>query len=274
MSIAQTKADGRVVVAGLSAGELVAAAESRLRSGLTVLIDASDRPALAAALAEHIEGGRYVVLRPNASRWDAALTRVRDLVLAAVAAVLVVPILIFLAVVIRLSSPGPTLFRTTVVGRNGSSFVWRKLRTMRAGTAVDEDRRREAFAQYMAASPSTELGGKVIDEQRVTRIGRFLRRHSVDELPQLLNVIRGDMALVGPRPCLQYEYELQQAWQLLRFRVRPGLTGPWQVHGRSRVSFDEMVLIDYCYSRSRSFWKDWVLIFRTLAVVVTGRGGL
>jgi lipopolysaccharide/colanic/teichoic acid biosynthesis glycosyltransferase len=148
---------------------------------------------------------------------------------------------------------------------------------MRPGRPEDDALRRE---RYRAALLDQELTGasgpaprKIVDESRLTPIGRVLRRHSIDELPQLWNVLRGEMTLVGPRPCLPYEYELQAPWHRLRYRVKPGLTGPWQAHGRSRVSFDEMAYMDYCYGRARSFVLDLRLILRTVAVVVTGEGG-
>lgn len=116
---------------------------------------------------------------------------------------------------------------------------------------------------------------KVVDLQRVTKIGSILRRHSIDELPQLLNVLRGNMTLVGPRPALPYEHELFADWQRLRVAgITPGLTGPWQAYGRSRATFDEMVLMDYCYGHSRSFLLDIRLMVRTLWVMVTGEGGI
>jgi lipopolysaccharide/colanic/teichoic acid biosynthesis glycosyltransferase len=202
-------------------------------------------------------------------------------------------------VIIKRTSPGPVFFATTVVGRDGRTFTWRKLRTMHVGAPADDLRRREAYRRFLSErderastgasaarpdAPGTTQGHasvtaadhaprKLVDERRVTPIGRFLRRHSIDELPQLWNVLRGEMTLVGPRPCLPYEFELQAPWHRRRFRVTPGLTGPWQAYGRSSLTFDEMALLDYCYGQVTSFWLDARLILRTAQVVLTGEGG-
>jgi lipopolysaccharide/colanic/teichoic acid biosynthesis glycosyltransferase len=138
--------------------------------------------------------------------------------------------------------------------------------------------RRAHYRAFVSGGPATQDArpavGKILDSSRVTLLGWLLRRHSLDELPQLWNVLVGDMSLVGPRPCLAYEYELQAEWQRLRYRVQPGLTGAWQAFGRSRTSFDEMVLIDYCYGGMKSPWLDLKLILRSLRVMATGEGGM
>ena len=133
----------------------------------------------------------------------------------------------------------------------------------------DEVRRRRDFAQYVAGGRGR---AKIVDQSRVTAVGRVLRRHSLDELPQLWSVLQGNMTLVGPRPCLVYEYELLKPWHRRRFAVRPGLTGLWQVRGRGRVRADEMALMDIGYALGRTWWTDLRLLGETVRVVLTGRG--
>jgi len=233
-------------------------------------------PVLGRALGERYGGSVCVVLRPDPlSRAAAIALRMRDVVAATAGLVALAPLVGVLAVLIKGSSPGPVFFATEVVGRDGRTFVWRKLRSMRPGTATDEERRRAQFRAFVEGRLEGDgpAPRKLVDEARVTGIGRFIRRHSLDELPQLWNVLRGEMSLVGPRPCLPYEYEAQPPWQRLRYRVTPGLTGPWQAYGRSRVTVDEMALMDYCYGYRRSFWLDARIILRTVWVVITGEGG-
>jgi lipopolysaccharide/colanic/teichoic acid biosynthesis glycosyltransferase len=119
----------------------------------------------------------------------------------------------------------------------------------------------------------TRPTGKLENDPRITGIGRWLRRHSLDELPQIYNVLRGDMSLVGPRPCLPYEFEQYAPWHKERFSVRPGMTGLWQVSGRSSVSFNDMVILDLYYIHNISLWLDAAIALRTVGVVLTGKGG-
>jgi lipopolysaccharide/colanic/teichoic acid biosynthesis glycosyltransferase len=200
------------------------------------------------------------------------------------ALVLLSPLLLVVAVLIKTGSPGPVFFATTVVGKDRRSFVWHKLRSMRVmSEAEDIERRRakfQAFVEATRASADESLPGsetthkKVIENRRVTPVGRFIRKFSIDELPQLWNVLRGEMSLVGPRPCLPYEEEFYTDWRGQRFRVQPGLSGIWQVFGRGRVGFDAAAAMDVYYVYRRSFQFDLYLIYKTLGVVFTGRGAL
>jgi lipopolysaccharide/colanic/teichoic acid biosynthesis glycosyltransferase len=139
----------------------------------------------------------------------------------------------------------------------------------------DFERRYKEFCDYVEGkrnSSSTNAPVKVIDEERVTPIGRFLRKYSIDELPQLWNVLAGQMCLVGPRPCLPYEAAYFSGWREGRFKVKPGLTGIWQVFGRGRVGFDEAAALDRYYVYRRSFLFDLYLMIKTIGVVLTGAG--
>jgi lipopolysaccharide/colanic/teichoic acid biosynthesis glycosyltransferase len=267
-----------VVLAATPPAEAVAAAEALRPSGVEVVIDVEEVPALRRGLARRIWGIDAVVLPGTLpSRRTPSLSRLRDVIVAGIVLASLAPVLLVLAWLVKRSSPGPALYATTVVGRDGRPFIWRKLRSMRLGDSADAAKRRERYRAFLAGSlaaeDSLEAPTKVIDEARVTPIGRLLRRHSLDEIPQLWNVLRGEMTLVGPRPALPYEYDLHRPWHRLRYRVTPGLTGPWQAYGRGRTSFDEMALIDYCYTRVRSFGLDLRIIARTLRVVVSGEGG-
>jgi lipopolysaccharide/colanic/teichoic acid biosynthesis glycosyltransferase len=258
---------------GLTPLAAIEAAETYLGCGIPVVIDAASTPPFLKVL-----GASDLVLSPaSESRVSALLRRVRDVVIAAVGIAVLAPLMCGLALLVKWSSPGPVLFATQVVGRDGRPFTWRKFRSMREARPEEEAQRRERFRAFVQrASDSTGGSGrstKVVDESRITPVGRILRRHSLDELPQLWNVLVGDMTLVGPRPCLPYEYELQTPAQRARFRATPGLTGPWQAYARSRVSFDEMVLLDYCYGRLRSSRLDLQIIVRTISVVLSGEGG-
>jgi lipopolysaccharide/colanic/teichoic acid biosynthesis glycosyltransferase len=268
-----------VFLVGLAAAEIVETAEVLLQRGHTVFLLTTDFPVLHRSLGATRWGLRCVPLRkPSADWFGLAVSRVRDIVVATIVLALLAPLLALLCLLVRRSSPGPALFITEVVGLNGDRFTWRKLRSMRVSSVDDQTERRARYRAFISGRPaSPEAGpavGKILDGSRVTSLGRFLRRHSLDELPQLWNVLVGDMSLVGPRPCLPYEYEMQAGWPRLRYRVRPGLTGAWQAFGRSRTSFDEMVLIDYCYGGMKSPWLDLKLMLRSLWVMATGEGGV
>lgn len=191
--------------------------------------------------------------------------RLLDLTLATGALVALAPVLLLIALAIRLESPGAVLFRQTRIGRDGRSFTICKFRSMYR----DAEARRAAL---LASSDRAGICFKSRTDPRITRVGALLRRLSLDELPQLLNILKGDMAVVGPRPALPQEVAAYPAHALERLRVKPGLTGLWQVSGRAEVSFDRMVQMDIAYARSTSILLDLVLIALTFHALWTGRG--
>jgi exopolysaccharide biosynthesis polyprenyl glycosylphosphotransferase len=206
------------------------------------------------------------------------LKRAFDFTAACLGGVIILPVIGILALLVRLSSPGPVLFRQARVGKGGRIFTFYKFRSMRVDN--DDTAHREYVAGLLqnGAAAATDGSGrkvyKLVNDSRVTGIGSFLRQTSLDELPQLLNVLRGEMSLVGPRPCLPFEFELYRDWQKRRLDVTPGMTGLWQVTGRSFVSFEDMVLLDLFYIANWSFGTDLKLLLRTVPVVIWGRGGL
>ncbi len=195
-----------------------------------------------------------------------AVKAATDRVVAAAALVLLAPLLALLAVAVRWDSKGPVLYRQTRIGHRGTPFTLWKFRTM----VPDAERRRPALeaANEHAATPLF----KIRADPRITRVGRLLRRTSLDELPQLVNVVRGEMALVGPRPPLPDEVARYSAVELRRLRVKPGLTGPWQVGGRSELSWDEGLALDLAYTDNWTLTGDLDVLARTVRAVVNGRG--
>ena len=179
-----------------------------------------------------------------------------------------------IALLIMLDSRGPIFFRQKRVGLDGKEFEMLKFRSMYVHQ--DNTTHYKAIKQYMNGEKLNGDGKspyKLAQDSRITRIGRFIRKTSLDEIPQFWNVLIGDMTLVGPRPPVPYEVELYSNAAMLRLSGKPGLTGPWQVHGRSRVSFDEMVKMDITYLEQQSFWADVQFIFLTIPVMVFARGG-
>ncbi len=180
----------------------------------------------------------------------------------------------FVAVMIRLDSKGPVLFRQKRVGLNGKEFTLLKFRTMYHNS--DDGIHRKAIEQYMQGEVLGDGDGmqfKLNNDPRITRVGHILRKTSIDELPQFLNVLRGEMSLVGPRHPVPYEVEQYSLNDLLRLSGKPGLTGIWQIYGRSRVTFQEMVEMDIAYLQQQSILQDLKLIVLTVPVMVLGRGG-
>lgn len=203
-----------------------------------------------------------------------AIKRAFDLVTAGILLVLSAPVLLAGALAIRIFDGRPILFRQIRIGVRGRPFAMLKLRTMQA-SAGDEQHRdyvrrwiRNGTAASEAEAPLFKLG----DDNRITPVGRILRRFSVDELPQLFNVIQGEMSLIGPRPALPYEIELYQPWHRRRLDAIPGITGLWQVSGRNRLSFDEMVRLDVQYLSNWSLGSDLRILMRTLPVLLRGEG--
>lgn len=206
---------------------------------------------------------------PSRPFYEAA-KRALDILVAAAVLVLLSPLWLLIAIAIRLSSPGPALFRNTVIGRGGRPFTYYKFRTMVKG----DDSHHRAWLRDFVTQDATYQGRryKVDDDPRRTGLGKWLRRLSLDEIPQLINVLQGDMSLVGPRPPLRYEFELYDETSRRRLAVRPGITGLYQVTARSAVPFSEMLAIDLDYIRRRSLALDLWIIFRTPWAMLTGRG--
>jgi len=200
--------------------------------------------------------------------------RTLDVAAALLLLVALLPVMAIVALAIRFDSPGPVLFRQRRVGRAMRSFTVLKFRTM--GAAADQSRHRDYVHGLIAGDSATaqpEQGlYKLAVDDRVTRVGHFLRKTSIDELPQLWNVLRGEMSLVGPRPVVGYEVDAYPDWYLDRFAVRPGLTGLWQVSGRNERTYEEMVRLDIEYARRQSVRLDIRIMFKTIWVVLSGRG--
>ncbi len=204
-------------------------------------------------------------------RWQAQLVvkRLIDLVGAGILLVLCAPLMGIIALLVEIESPGDVFFRQARVGENGRQFALLKFRTMCAGAD-------EGFRDYLARNPALRLEyaqrQKLHHDPRLTRVGRLLRRCSLDELPQLLNVLRGEMSLVGPRPFLPEQSGLYGPSIHFYKQVRPGLTGLWQVSGRNQLSFRERVNLDITYMVNWSLWLDLAILLRTPWVVLTQRG--
>ncbi len=194
-----------------------------------------------------------------------ALKRAFDVLLSAIALWLLSPLLIGAALAVKLTSKGPILFKQPRVGMHGRPFNMLKFRSMVVNA---EELKEKLLAQNEQAGPVF----KMKSDPRVTRVGRFIRRYSIDELPQLVNILRGEMSIVGPRPPVPKEVAQYEAWQRRRLSVRPGLTCVWQVSGRNEISFEQWMYLDMQYIDNWSLGQDFGLILKTVPVVLTGRG--
>jgi lipopolysaccharide/colanic/teichoic acid biosynthesis glycosyltransferase len=223
-------------------------------------------------------------LYPDLSRRDQSkklfcvMKRLMDVVGSVLALVLFAPAFLAVAAAIKLTSKGPIFFEQRRVGQYGKSFVFLKFRSMHVNNdaTVHKEYVRQLIAGQAERNGSENGKGvfKITNDPRVTRIGSFLRRTSLDELPQFINVLRGEMSLVGPRPAIAYEVEAYDIWHRNRvLEAKPGITGLWQVTGRSKVTFDEMVRLDLRYAKSWSPWMDLLILLRTPGAVVFGEGG-
>jgi exopolysaccharide biosynthesis polyprenyl glycosylphosphotransferase len=196
---------------------------------------------------------------------DWVLKRSFDLLVSFLVVVIGLPIWIAIAIAIKVESRGPVLYRDRRVGLNEREFEMIKFRTMRRG-ADEQQERLEAKNEAEGAL------FKLREDPRVTRVGAFLRRFSLDEVPQVLNVLRGEMSLVGPRPLPIRDYKLLEPWHRKRYLVLPGMTGLWQIAGRSDLSFDDLVRLDFYYLENWSIWLDISILFRTIPAVLAGKG--
>lgn len=199
------------------------------------------------------------------SRSALFLKRVMDLIGSIIFLLLGSPLLILIAIAIKLDSQGPVFFRQERVGKDGAYFTIYKFRSMRVGAEKEQE-------QLQMLNEADGPLFKIRDDPRLTRMGRFLRHTSLDELPQLFNVLKGDMSIVGPRPPIPSEVEQYQPWHKKRLNVSPGMTGLWQVSGRSELTFDEMVLLDLYYIEHWSPWADIAILLRTIPKVLLGDG--
>lgn len=217
------------------------------------------------------------LFREPLSEIERFVKRLSDIVISMVAIVLLSPVWLIISIIIKFDSHGSVLFRQERVGMDGRIFLCYKFRTME--TDADDLLHRQAYQRNIGGDSAANAGdtdepvfGKVKDDPRVTRFGRRLRRSSFDELPQILNVLKGDMSVVGPRPPIPYEVEEYDIWHRKRLDMKPGITGLWQVSGRNRLTFEEMVRTDLFYIENWSFWLDLKIILLTLPAILRGDG--
>ncbi len=200
------------------------------------------------------------------------IKRIFDIIFASIGFLLLSPFLSIIALIIKYTSKGPIFFKQIRIGKDGRQFNFYKFRTMYVQNTEDSERIKKML-KFMKEEVHSGKSTKIKSDARITKIGKILRKTSIDELPQLLNVIKGDMSLVGPRPCLQYEYENYDNWQKRRLSVIPGCTGMWQVAGRSSVSFKDSIVLDLYYINNMSPWLDLQLLIKTIPVMLFGKGG-
>jgi exopolysaccharide biosynthesis polyprenyl glycosylphosphotransferase len=216
--------------------------------------------------------------RDEAKKFSLIVKRLMDILGSIAALILCSPLFVIIALAIKLSSKGPILFKQERVGRYGSRFTFLKFRSMKCEN--DPRIHQEYVTRFI--SGQADLAGadynqntvyKIQKDPRVTRLGKFLRKTSLDELPQFINVLKGEMSLVGPRPPISYELEAYQIWHRRRLlEAKPGITGLWQVNGRSRLKFDDMVRLDLQYAKTWSLWLDIKILLQTPRVVLFGAG--
>ncbi len=212
------------------------------------------------------------------TKWERFSKRFIDLSVSLMVLFLGLPFFLAISILIKLTSKGPVFFTQERIGEDGKEFTFFKFRTMRAN--VDDTIHREFTRKFIQGdisdsnldTPDASVY-KLKEDPRITGVGRFLRATSLDELPQFINIIRGEMSVVGPRPPLKYEYKYYDEWHKLRLKAKPGITGLWQVSGRSSVPFQEMVLLDLYYIENWSHILDIKIMFRTIPVMLSGTGG-
>ncbi len=216
--------------------------------------------------------------RDNGRRALLGIKRLMDICGSGLALIMCTPLFLILGLAIKVSSKGPILFKQNRVGQYGRRFTFLKFRSMQVDNdpSVHQEYVKKLIAgqaERIASNGNAEGVYKLRNDRRVTKVGNFMRRTSLDELPQFLNVLAGDMSLVGPRPAIPYEVAAYETWHRRRvLEVKPGITGSWQVTGRSRVKFDEMVRLDLQYAKSWSPWMDINILMRTPRAVIRGDG--
>ena len=252
----------------VSEQELVEIVEQAHRQGVKVRVAPRATELLVERRGEYVpgEGVPLYELRPPVfAGTDWVVKRAFDLAVSTVVAVVGAPLWVAIAIAIKLDSPGPVIYRDRRVGLREQKFAMLKFRTMSADASERQD-------ELEAANEAEGALFKIADDPRVTRVGRFLRRFSLDEVPQVLNVLRGEMSLVGPRPLPIRDFELLEPWHRKRYLVLPGLTGLWQIAGRSTLGFDDLVRLDFYYVEHWSIWMDVSILLKTIPAVVGSRG--
>jgi exopolysaccharide biosynthesis polyprenyl glycosylphosphotransferase len=213
-----------------------------------------------------IKGVPLIGLKKNNLRgWNYFMKRVLDVTLSGGALIVLSPLILLIALTIKLDSPGPIIYRQKRIGKNGQLFTFYKFRSMR----IDADQK---YRELLAFNETGGATFKMKNDPRRTRIGKFIRRTSLDEIPQFFNILLGQMSFVGPRPTIDREISQYQAWHKRRLEVTPGLTGLWQVSGRSKIPFEDMVKLDIYYAENWSLWLDIKILLRTIPAVIRGDG--
>lgn len=213
-----------------------------------------------------------VRFKKNGGWRENPIKRFIDLLLSTAALILLSPLMLLVAGLIKLTSRGPVFYIDTRIGRGEKPFRMLKFRSMRV--REDDSKHKEYVTKFIRGEIKANGIYKLENDSRVTPIGKFLRRFSLDELPQLINVFKGEMSLVGPRPSLPYEIEKYEKWHRLRFEGRPGLTGLWQATARSEVPFEQMVALDLYYTFNAGFWLDVEILIRTVETILLGKGAV
>lgn len=207
------------------------------------------------------------------NRFTLFFKRIMDFIASVVLLIILSPVFIIIGISIKLTSKGKVIFSQIRIGKDGKPFKFYKFRSMSGNEDSDVDRK-NMMLDFIKNGKIQENGStKIIDEKRITKIGKFIRKTSFDELPQLFNVLKGDMSLVGPRPSLPYEYNNYDEWQKKRHNVLPGCTGIWQVTGRSNVSFKDSVILDLFYVKNMTPWLDIHILLKTIPVMILLKGG-
>ena len=273
---------------GASGVDLAREVEARILKELALRLDADARRQISVGLHAHMpatdaaEAGLPSVepivssLRPvEEQSWRELFKRVLDVCGSGALLLILSPLFLVIAALVRLKSPGPVFFRQVRIGRRAQPFTMLKFRTMHANN--DSAIHQQYVSWFIQSSGKTQTADgttfKLANDPRITPVGGLLRKTSLDELPQLWNVFVGDMSLVGPRPPLAYEVEQYKPWHCRRvLEAKPGITGLWQVTGRSRTTFDEMVRLDLRYAKSHSLWTDIKILLATPRAVISGKG--
>jgi exopolysaccharide biosynthesis polyprenyl glycosylphosphotransferase len=206
-------------------------------------------------------------------KFDLHLKRVFDISVSVLGLIVCIPLFLVIMISIKLTSKGPIIFKQKRIGKDGKTFQFYKFRSMRIIKGEDQVRMNMMIDYIKNGKTQGNGTSKIINDSRVTSVGRFLRKSSLDELPQLVNVLKGEMSIVGPRPCLPYEYEQYEEWQKRRSAVKPGCTGVWQVTARSSVSFSDSILLDLYYVNNFSPSLDFQLLLKTIPVMLFAKGG-